>query len=63
MDWQYKRAYDICVIGSGLSGLTAANGLAKMGHSVLLLEQYFQCGSLAAYFKRTHLMFLCMDSR
>lgn len=52
MDWQYKRAYDICVIGSGLSGLTAANGLAKMGHSVLLLEQHFQCGGLAAYFKR-----------
>lgn len=52
MDWQFKQAYDVCVIGSGLSGLTAANGLAKMGHSVLLLEQHFQCGGLAAYFKR-----------
>ena len=52
MDWQFKRAYDVCVIGSGLSGLTAANGLAKMGHSVLLIEQHYQCGGLAAYFKR-----------
>lgn len=52
MDWQFKQAYDVCVIGSGLSGLTAANGLAKMGHSVLLLEQHYQCGGLAAYFKR-----------
>ncbi len=52
MDWQFKQAYDVCVIGSGLSGLTAANGLAKMGYSVLLLEQHFQCGGLAAYFKR-----------
>ena len=52
MDWQFKQNYDICVIGSGLSGLTAANGLAKMGYSVLLLEQHFQCGGLAAYFKR-----------
>lgn len=52
MTWQFKKSYDVCVIGSGLSGLTAANGLAKMGHSVLLLEQHFQLGGLAAYFKR-----------
>lgn len=52
MDWQYKKTYDVCVIGSGLSGLTAANSLAKMGHKVLLLEQHFQCGGLAAYFNR-----------
>lgn len=52
MDWQFKQKYDVCVIGSGLSGMTAANGLAKMGHSVLLLEQHYQCGGLAAFFKR-----------
>lgn len=52
MDWQFKKKYDVCVIGSGLSGMTAANGLAKMGYSVLLLEQHYQCGGLAAYFKR-----------
>jgi phytoene dehydrogenase-like protein len=50
--WQFKTSYDVCVIGSGLSGLTAANCLAKLGHSVLLLEQHFQLGGLAAWFKR-----------
>lgn len=53
MEGHLKRsAYDVCVIGSGLSGMTAANGLAKLGHKVLLVEQHFQCGGLAAYFKR-----------
>ncbi|MDR2396911.1 MAG: FAD-dependent oxidoreductase [Puniceicoccales bacterium] len=50
--WHFKTSYDVCVIGSGLSGLTAANCLAKLGHSVLLLEQHFQLGGLAAWFKR-----------
>jgi phytoene dehydrogenase-like protein len=44
--------YDIIVIGSGLGGLTAANRLAKCGHSVLLLEQHIHLGGLAAWFKR-----------
>lgn len=48
----FSKQYDICVIGSGLAGLTAANRLAKCGHSVLLLEQHTQLGGLAAYFKR-----------
>jgi len=43
---------DVCVIGGGLSGLTAANVLAKQGHAVVLLEQHAQLGGLAAYFKR-----------
>ena len=30
--------YDNVVIGSGLAGMTAANMLAKAGHTVLLLE-------------------------
>ena len=51
-EWKYKKYYDVCVIGSGLSGLTAANCIAKQGHSVLLLEQHFQLGGLAAWFKR-----------
>ncbi len=29
--------YDVVVVGSGLGGLTGANYLAKLGHSVLLL--------------------------
>ncbi|MDR0869587.1 MAG: FAD-dependent oxidoreductase [Planctomycetaceae bacterium] len=47
-----KDSYDVIVIGSGLAGLTAANILGRSGHSVLLLEQHFQFGGLAAYFKR-----------
>ncbi len=44
--------YDVVVIGSGLGGLTAANRLARCGHSVLLLEHHHQLGGLAAWFKR-----------
>lgn len=50
-EW-HKKAYDVCVVGSGLAGLTAANCLAKQGHLVLLLEQHFQLGGLATWFKR-----------
>jgi phytoene dehydrogenase-like protein len=50
-----KRDYDIIVMGSGLAGLTAANRLASNGRKVLLAEQHFQIGGLAAWFKRkTH---------
>ncbi len=44
--------YDVIVIGSGLGGLTGANCLAKLGHSVLLLEHHYQFGGLATWFKR-----------
>src|SRR5436309_3400565 len=44
--------YDVIVIGSGLAGMTAANMLAKSGHSVLLLEQYSNYGGLATWFTR-----------
>ena len=44
--------YDLVVIGSGLAGLTAANRLARNGHSVLLLEQHYNFGGLATWFKR-----------
>lgn len=47
-----KEAYDLIVIGSGLGGLTAANRLAKNGHKVLLLEQHYNLGGLATWFKR-----------
>jgi len=47
-----KDQYDVIVIGSGLGGLTAANTLAKSGHSVLLLEHHYQLGGLATWFKR-----------
>ncbi|HEY3321533.1 MAG TPA: FAD-dependent oxidoreductase [Planctomycetota bacterium] len=53
-DWlkDVKSEYDIIVIGSGLAGLTAANTLAKIGHRVLLLEQYANFGGLATWFTR-----------
>ncbi|MFQ5491632.1 MAG: phytoene desaturase family protein [Phycisphaerae bacterium] len=44
--------YDVIVIGSGLAGMTAANRLAKAGHSVLLLEQHYNFGGMATWFRR-----------
>ena len=47
-----KPSYDVVVIGSGLGGLTAANYLGKLGYNVLILEQHYQLGGLATWFKR-----------
>jgi all-trans-retinol 13,14-reductase len=47
-----RPRYDVVVIGSGLAGLTAANVLAKSGHAVLLLEQHYNFGGMATWFKR-----------
>lgn len=47
-----RAAYDVIVVGSGLAGLTAANVLARAGHSVCLLEQHYNFGGLATWFKR-----------
>lgn len=44
--------YDCIVIGGGIGGLTAAKRLADFGRKVLVLEQHFELGGLAAYFKR-----------
>ena len=44
--------YDAIVVGSGLGGLTAANVLGKAGRSVLLVEQHYNYGGLATWFKR-----------
>jgi phytoene dehydrogenase-like protein len=44
--------FDVVVIGSGLAGLTAANCLAKCGRSVLLLEQHYNYGGMATWFRR-----------
>ena len=47
-----RESYDVIVIGSGLAGLTAANYLAKCGRSVLLLEQHYNFGGMATWFRR-----------
>lgn len=47
-----KNHYDVIVIGSGLAGMTAANYLAKSGRSVLLLEQHYNYGGMATWFRR-----------
>lgn len=47
-----RDSYDCVVIGSGLAGMTAANMLARAGHSVLLLEQHYKLGGMATWFKR-----------
>lgn len=47
-----RDEYDVIVVGSGLAGLTAANTLARAGYSVLLLEQHYQLGGMATWFKR-----------
>jgi phytoene dehydrogenase-like protein len=44
--------YDVIVVGAGLAGMTAANCLAKCGRSVLLLEQHYNFGGMATWFRR-----------
>ncbi|MCC6572402.1 MAG: NAD(P)/FAD-dependent oxidoreductase [Planctomycetes bacterium] len=48
-----KAAYDVVVIGSGLAGMTGANVLAKQGRKVLLVEQHYNFGGMATWFKRS----------
>jgi phytoene dehydrogenase-like protein len=52
-----KKEYDVIVIGGGLGGLTAANRLAKLDRSVLVLEQHFNLGGLATWFTRKNHIF------
>lgn len=44
--------WDAIVIGSGMGGMAAAAALSKVGHKVLLLEQYEAIGGLTHSFSR-----------
>lgn len=48
---------DVIVIGSGISGLTAAAALAKRGRRVLVLEQHMAAGGLTQTFRRRDWVF------
>lgn len=45
-----RQDWDAIVIGSGMGGLSAAAALSKLGHRVLLLEQYHTLGGLTHSF-------------
>jgi all-trans-retinol 13,14-reductase len=45
-----RKDWDAIVIGSGMGGMAAAAALSKVGHKVLLLEQYQTLGGLSHSF-------------
>ncbi len=45
-------SYDVIVIGSGLGGLLAGNGLVRKGYSVLMLEEHSVPGGCTTNFER-----------
>ena len=44
--------WDAIIIGSGMGGLSTAAALSRIGHKVLLLEQYQTLGGLTHSFSR-----------
>ena len=44
-----NKVYDVVVIGSGISGLTCACILGKLGKKVLVLEQHRSPGRMSAH--------------
>lgn len=46
------QTWDAIVIGSGMGGMSSAAALSKLGHKVLLLEQYRTLGGLTHSFSR-----------
>ena len=55
--WRSQYAnekYDVIIIGSGISGLTAGVLLAEKGKKVLILEKHFKVGGWTHTFKRDY---------
>jgi all-trans-retinol 13,14-reductase len=52
-----KNAYDLIIIGSGISGMTAGIIAAKEGEKVLVLEQHSVPGGLMQTYKREGMLF------
>ena len=52
MDEGNTQSWDAIIVGSGMGGMTSAAALSKLGHRVLLLEQYKTLGGLTHSFTR-----------
>ncbi len=47
-----SAAWDVIIIGSGMGGMVTAATLSRLGHKVLLLEQYSSLGGQTHSFSR-----------
>ena len=47
-----RNEWDAIVIGSGMGGMVTAATLSKLGHKVLMLEQYNKLGGQTHSFSR-----------
>jgi all-trans-retinol 13,14-reductase len=48
-----RAVWDVIVVGSGMGGMVTAAALSRLGHKVLLLEQYSKLGGLTHSYSRS----------